>query len=92
MEMVVIPFFEQKLPGFEARPTHILWLEGICYIDYLAEKSMYSLHSQAFFSEMEMFPGTGGPLLRWFLLGRISNEDGFLKTEKPSYILIRTVF
>ena len=37
-------------------------------------------------------PGTGTPLLRRFLLGWISNYDGFSDTEKPSYILIWTVF
>ena len=35
---------------------------------------------------------TGSPLLRRFLLGQISNEDGFFEVEKPSYFLIRTVF
>ena len=35
---------------------------------------------------------TGTPLLRRFLLGRISNEDGFFDVEKQSYFLIRTVF
>ena len=32
-------------------------------------------------------PCTGNPLLR-----RISNQDDYFQTEKPSYILIRTVF
>ena len=34
----------------------------------------------------------GTPLIRQFLLGQISNKDGFFEVEKQSYFLIRTVF
>ena len=34
---------------------------------------------------------TGSPLLRWFLLERISNFDGFLKLKNCPIFLTRTI-
>ena len=37
-------------------------------------------------------PTTGTPLIRQFLLGRISNLDVFFEVEKLSYFLVRQCF